>query len=158
MVSLVSENDAPGGAGNVAATLAGLGCRVTLAGLAGADTEGVQLREALHAKGVTKLSLLQRPDLQTITKTRILSDSQQQLLRLDRDGDRMAFAAASEKLLPEILPLVDSQAAVVLADYDKGVITPASPMPLSTAAGSEASLVSSTPRSSISASMLARRS
>ena len=37
----------------------------------------------------------------------------------------MAFAAASEKLMPEILRLVDTQAAVVLADYDKGVITPA---------------------------------
>ena len=104
VVSLVSENDAPGGAGNVAATLAGLGCTVTLAGLAGADAEGAQLREALCAKGVKQLSLLQRLDLQTITKTRILSDSQQQLLRLDRDGDRMAFAAASEELLPEILP------------------------------------------------------
>jgi D-beta-D-heptose 7-phosphate kinase / D-beta-D-heptose 1-phosphate adenosyltransferase len=125
VVSLVSENDAPGGAGNVAATLAALRCRVTLAGLAGADSEGSRLREALCAKGVTQLFLLQRLDLQTITKTRILSDSQQQLLRLDRDGDRVAFAAASEKLLPEILPLVDAQAAVVLADYDKGVITPA---------------------------------
>jgi D-beta-D-heptose 7-phosphate kinase / D-beta-D-heptose 1-phosphate adenosyltransferase len=123
VVSLVSENDAPGGAGNVAATLAALGCRVTLAGLAGADVEGTRLREALRAKGVNRLSLLGRPDLQTITKTRILSDSQQQLLRLDRDGDRTAFAAASEKLLPEILTLVEAQAAVVLADYEKGVIT-----------------------------------
>ena len=58
-------------------------------------------------------------------KTRILSDSQQQLLRLDRDGDRMAFAAASENCCRRFSPLVDSQAAVVLADYDKGVITPA---------------------------------
>ena len=124
VVSLVSENDAPGGAGNVAATLAGLGCRVTLAGLTGADAEGARLREALHAKGVKRLSLLEQADLQTITKTRILSDSQQQLLRLDRDGDRIAFAAASEKLLVAILPLVDMQAAVVLADYEKGVITP----------------------------------
>ena len=55
-------------------------------------------------EGVRQLSLLQRLDLQTITKTRILSDSQQQLLRLDRDGDRIAFAAASEELLAEILP------------------------------------------------------
>ena len=47
VVSLVGENNAPGGAGNVAATLAGLGCRVTLAGLAGDDAEGAQLREAL---------------------------------------------------------------------------------------------------------------
>ena len=40
VVSLAGEVHTPGGAGNVAATLAGLGARVTLAGLAGADAEG----------------------------------------------------------------------------------------------------------------------
>ena len=61
----------------------------------------------------------------TICKTRVLSKGQQQLLRLDRDGDRAAFAAAAEGLLGEVLPLIDEQAAVVLADYEKGAITPA---------------------------------
>ena len=72
---------------NVAATLAGLGCRVTLAGLVGADPEEAQLRAALHSKGVERLALLQGAGLTTISKTRILSDTRQQLLRLDRDGD-----------------------------------------------------------------------
>ena len=125
VVSLAGEVHTPGGAGNVAATLAGLGCPVTLAGLVGADAEGAQLREALHAKGVDRLALHEGPGLQTISKTRILSDGQQQLLRLDRDGDRAAFAAAAEGLLERILPLIDEQAAVVLADYEKGAITPA---------------------------------
>ena len=65
------------------------------------------------------------PGPPTITKTRILSDTQQQLLRLDRDGDRAVFAAAAGALLERVLPLVDQHAAVVLADYEKGVITPA---------------------------------
>ncbi|HKI42165.1 MAG TPA: D-glycero-beta-D-manno-heptose 1-phosphate adenylyltransferase [Mycobacterium sp.] len=125
VVSLVREDHTPGGAGNVAATLAGLGCPVTLAGLVGSDTEGAQLREALLAKGVERLALVQRPELATITKTRILSDTQQQLLRLDRDGDLAAFASASGEVLERILPLIDTQAAVVLADYEKGVVTPA---------------------------------
>jgi D-beta-D-heptose 7-phosphate kinase/D-beta-D-heptose 1-phosphate adenosyltransferase len=123
VVGLVREDRTPGGAGNVAATLAGLGCRVTLAGLVGTDAEGAQLREALHSKGVERLMLLERPELTTISKTRILSDTQQQLLRLDRDGERAAFAAAAPQLLETILPVVDSQAAVVLADYEKGAIT-----------------------------------
>ena len=125
VVSLVGEMHTPGGAGNVAATLAGLGSPVTLAGLVGADVEGEQLVDALRAKGVVRLALHPGPGLQTISKTRILSEGQQQLLRLDRDGDRAAFAAAAEELLEHILPLVDAQAAVVLADYEKGVITPA---------------------------------
>jgi D-beta-D-heptose 7-phosphate kinase/D-beta-D-heptose 1-phosphate adenosyltransferase len=125
VVELVREDHTPGGAGNVAATLSGLGCRVTLAGLVGADLEEAQLRAALRSKGVERLALLQRTGLTTISKTRILSDSQQQLVRLDRDGDRAAFAAVAAELLERILPLIDDQAAVVLADYDKGVVTPA---------------------------------
>ena len=74
---------------------------------------------------MTRLALHEGPGLRTISKTRILSDGQQQLLRLDRDGDRAAFAAAADGLLGRILPLIDEQAAVVLADYEKGAITPA---------------------------------
>src|SRR4051795_9859436 len=58
VVSLVREDHTPGGAGNVAATLASLGCPVTLAGLIGADEEGARLRESLHSKGVERLSLV----------------------------------------------------------------------------------------------------
>ncbi len=125
VVSLAGEVHTPGGAGNVAATLAALGAPVTLAGLVGPDAEGAQLVEALHAKGVTRTALHRAPDLQTITKTRILSEGQQQLLRLDRDGDRTAYAAAAEGLLARIRPRFDGQAAVVIADYEKGAITPA---------------------------------
>ena len=125
VVSVMGEVHAPGGAGNVAATLAGLGSPVTLAGLIGMDVDGVQLRDTLHVKGVNRLVLHEGPGLSTISKTRILSGSQQQLLRLDRDGDRSSFAAAAAGLLERILPLIDEQAAIVLADYEKGVITPA---------------------------------
>jgi D-beta-D-heptose 7-phosphate kinase / D-beta-D-heptose 1-phosphate adenosyltransferase len=125
VVSLAGEIHTPGGAGNVAATLAGLGSPVTLAGLVGPDVERIHLLEALRAKGVVRLVLHEGPDLQTISKTRILSEGQQQLLRLDRDGDRAAFAAEAPALLERILPQIDEQSAVVLADYEKGVITPA---------------------------------
>ncbi|MDR3622640.1 MAG: D-glycero-beta-D-manno-heptose 1-phosphate adenylyltransferase [Paludisphaera borealis] len=124
VVSLLGEVQTPGGAGNVAAGLAGLGCRVTLAGLIGADAEGAQLRQVLASKGVERLAFVEHPDLTTVTKTRILSDTHQQLLRLDRDGDRGRFAALDQLLLDHVLPLIDDQSAVVLADYEKGVITP----------------------------------
>jgi D-beta-D-heptose 7-phosphate kinase/D-beta-D-heptose 1-phosphate adenosyltransferase len=125
VVSLGGEVHTPGGAGNVAATLAALGSPVTLAGLVGADAEGAQLGETLRAKGVSRLVLHEGPGVATISKTRILSETQQQMIRLDRDGDRAAFVAAADGLLARILPLIDEQAAVVLADYEKGALTPA---------------------------------
>ena len=108
----------------MAATLAGLGCTVTLAGLIGTDDEGARLRQSLRSEGVQRLSLVERPVLQTITKTRILSDTYRQLIRLDRDGHRAHDAEPEQELLAEALGLVDDQGAVVLADYDKGAITP----------------------------------
>jgi D-beta-D-heptose 7-phosphate kinase/D-beta-D-heptose 1-phosphate adenosyltransferase len=125
VVGLTGQDRSPGGAGHVAASLAGLGCPVTLAGAVGTDAEGEELRRALTARGVARLALIERPDLVTISKTRILSETHQQLLRLDRDGDRAAYEAASDELLDRALPLVAGQRAAVLADYDKGAITAA---------------------------------
>jgi D-beta-D-heptose 7-phosphate kinase / D-beta-D-heptose 1-phosphate adenosyltransferase len=124
VVGLLGENHAPGGAGNVAATLAALGCNATVAGLVGPDVEGSQLRQALQARGVNPLALHEEPGLATITKTRILSDTRQQLLRLDRDGDQSAYEHAADRLVESLPPLIASQNAVVIADYDKGMITP----------------------------------
>jgi D-beta-D-heptose 7-phosphate kinase/D-beta-D-heptose 1-phosphate adenosyltransferase len=124
VVGLFREDCTPGGAGHVAASLAGLGCPVTLVGLVGKDLEGEQLRGALETKGVARLVLAERPELATICKTRVLSDSHQQLLRLDRDGNREAYSAAAGAVLDRALPLIAENRAVVLADYDKGTITP----------------------------------
>ena len=131
---------------------------MTLAGLVGADIEGEQLCDALHVKGVAHLALNERPGLKTISKTRILSEGQQQLLRLDRDGDRDSFAAAAGDLLERVLPLIDDQSAVVLADYEKGAITRPWRGRSSTAAGAGASPAWSTPRRSTSPRMPGRRS
>lgn len=123
VVALSREDRTPGGAGHVAASLAGLGCPVDLAALVGDDAEGRQLREALAAKGVRELIAPDVPGLVTVCKTRVLSDSHQQMVRLDQDGDRDRFEAAAGSLLELVLPRLGRYRAVVLADYGKGVIT-----------------------------------
>lgn len=125
VVTWAGEDHSPGGAGNVAATLAGLGCPVTVAGLVGEDPEARCLAEVLGAHGIRDLITRTGPGLDTITKTRILSEAHHQLLRLDRDGDRAAFAAQAGLLLEAVLPRIEAHRAVVLADYEKGAITPA---------------------------------
>ena len=128
VVSLEREHCTPGGAGHVAASLAGLACRVTLAGLIGDDLEGDLLREALEKKGVTRLVTVPAAaagaGLATISKTRILSDTHQQILRLDRDGHRDAFIMAAGALLEQVEAAIEGHKAVILSDYEKGTITP----------------------------------
>ena len=158
VVSLAGEVHTPGGAGNVAATLAALGTSVTLAGLVGTDAEGAQLRDALRAKGVAKLVLHEGAGLQTITKTRILSEGQQQLLRLDRDGDRAAFAAAAEGLLGASCPCSTSRPRSCWPTTRRGRSARRWRGRSSTAAGAGASPAWSTPRRSTSPPMPARPS
>ena len=125
VVSLIKEWCAPGGAGHVAALLAGLGCRVTVGSSIGTGWEGDLLRSKLLEAGVNKLVLAEGVDLEVICKTRILASGHQQMLRLDRDGSREAFLDAAANLQEFVLPLIGQSSVVVIADYDKGTLPPA---------------------------------
>ncbi len=121
VVALEREYASPGGAGHVAASLAGLGCTVTLAGVIGADSAGQQLRECLHRAGISDCRLIVR-DLNTICKCRVLAGGHQQLLRVDVDGQAQAYGEAAAELSALVVPLIPQAAAVVVADYDKGTL------------------------------------
>jgi D-beta-D-heptose 7-phosphate kinase/D-beta-D-heptose 1-phosphate adenosyltransferase len=116
-----SEN--PGGAGNVACNLAGLGVTVRLAGVVGEDANGAQLMELLHAAGVNTdavHSLATRP---TTTKCRVTSGLHQ-LLRIDfeKSGD-LPFEVA-QMLIEGMAEQTRSEPkAILLSDYAKGVVT-----------------------------------
>jgi D-beta-D-heptose 7-phosphate kinase/D-beta-D-heptose 1-phosphate adenosyltransferase len=124
VVSLQREWDCPGGAANVAASVAALGARVTFAGLLGRDEYGARLRRCLAEFGYLQLRLLEPPGLTTIAKTRILAADQHQLLRLDADGHKAAFEQAAEELAASLVPAVRGHQVMCLADYDKGTLAP----------------------------------
>ena len=86
---------APGGAGNVAACLAGLGCQVTLLGVAGADAAGEELQAALAAAGVAEIELTASPSGRTVVKTRVMADGAQQIVRIDDEDEPAAWAEAA---------------------------------------------------------------
>ena len=124
VVSIEQEWSRPGGAGNVAASLAGLGCRASVVGTIGPDRAADDLRVALLASGVDAENLVVVPDSRTVTKTRVLANGFHHLVRFDRDPLNDACAAASEKVLAAVLPQIPNCAAVVLADYEKGTLSP----------------------------------
>jgi D-beta-D-heptose 7-phosphate kinase / D-beta-D-heptose 1-phosphate adenosyltransferase len=123
IVAMEREWATPGGAGNVAASLAGFECKVTLVGVVGFDEEAKRLRQALEDAGVPEAVLVERKCVRTTCKTRILAGGGQQVLRLDRDADRNALSEAGTEMEERVLPLIRSHDVVVLSDYDKGTIT-----------------------------------
>lgn len=123
VIRVEGERCSPGGAANVAASVAALGCRVTFASIVGTDPAGALLQTRLAEMGVSELKLADGLGVRTVCKTRVIAGGYQQLLRLDDDGSPDAFEQSAHRLKDLVLPLIRHHDVVVLADYDKGTLT-----------------------------------
>ncbi|MFQ5720018.1 MAG: PfkB family carbohydrate kinase [Acidobacteriota bacterium] len=112
----------PGGAANVAANLAGLGARVTLFGVVGADAEGEDLRAALDAGGVSCDGVIVLPGRHTTLKTRVVT-RRQQVVRFDREVRTPLTAAGARALLSRLGTAMSGCDGVLVPDYGKGVVS-----------------------------------
>jgi len=121
IVKVASKSYVLGGAGNVAANLAGLGCQVSVIALVGRDAAADQVRELMATNQIDD-RLIVHSDRPTITKTRIMADKQQ-VVRLDEeDGSQIDGQLENRLRQQRDEALVDVQ-AVVLSDYGKGMFT-----------------------------------
>lgn len=116
----------PGGAGNVVRNLRSLGARVALAGIVGKDEAADILRADFDRLGLTPedtaglIAVAGRP---TTRKTRIMA-GQQQIVRLDRESEGTLPPESQAQILDYIERVAPSVQAIILSDYDKGVIRP----------------------------------
>jgi rfaE bifunctional protein kinase chain/domain len=122
VVRVRDRRAALGGAANVAQNVVALGATTELVAAVGDDRAGEQLRAALGALGALDdgLVMVERP---TTTKTRVLARAQQ-LLRFDEEEDRDLDGSEAAALAHAALRAVDAADAVVLEDYNKGVLHP----------------------------------
>ncbi len=119
------EEERPGGAGSVAALLAGLGARCRVAGFLGRDGSGDRLRALLRAAGASTREVLALPGRPTTVKTRIVArnaSGYQQVLRVDREEDAPPGAGVERSLAAEARRALRGAGAVVLSDYAKGAL------------------------------------
>lgn len=112
---------AAGGAGNVALGVAALGAEARLVGVVGDDVPGRRLRAALGRRGIDDGGLVTAADRPTTTKLRVVAGGQQ-VLRIDREVDHPVEGDARDRLLDRALERLDGAGAVILQDYDKGVL------------------------------------
>ena len=118
VVHVRETDDRPGGAANVAVNLASLGVVTTLLGIVGRDEEASILESVLRGQGID-CRFTETGDWPTITKTRVLSRSQQ-LIRLDREepcGD------VGKSLAEPLRMALSTARVVVLSDYGKGALS-----------------------------------
>lgn len=128
ILELDEERTVPGGATNVAVNARTLEADVFLAGVVGDDLPGQRLRRAIsdlqmHQEGL--MTDLQRP---TSTKTRIIAGSpqivQQHVVRIDRVDTSDLSEPGRGRIIDYIRQVLPGMDAIVLSDYENGVISP----------------------------------
>ena len=114
-----------GGAANVAANLATLGCHVYLGGVTGEDENRNILEELLEKECIDFNGLVKSRDRSTITKMRILG-ARQQMLRLDFEEAGDLYPEETSQIKQWLVGLLNKGLdGIVISDYAKGVCSDA---------------------------------
>lgn len=122
VVDFVEETSVLGGAGNVAANLAALGARVEIFGVCGRDDFAATLQSCLRKVEIGQKGLLTDTPRKTTVKTRIIA-RHQQIVRVDRETRAALSPDMQGRLARRVAALLGQMDALVLSDYDKGVIS-----------------------------------
>jgi rfaE bifunctional protein kinase chain/domain len=122
VVNFESENEVLGGAGNVARNLATLGAAVFPFGVVGEDEEGRAILSLLNETGMTPKGVLADASRITTVKTRIVG-KHQQIVRIDRERREPLSRALEDRLVRAIKAALPRLGALIVSDYDKGVVT-----------------------------------
>lgn len=122
VVEIESEFTGLGGAGNVVQNLAALGVKPLAFGAAGDDSGGITLKAQLEAVGTVTDGLVISAGRKTTEKIRIIAHDQH-VVRADRETVFDISGADERQLLDCLQKLVKSFDALILQDYNKGVLT-----------------------------------
>jgi D-beta-D-heptose 7-phosphate kinase/D-beta-D-heptose 1-phosphate adenosyltransferase len=121
VVRVRERRDALGGAANVAQNVAALGAVPRLIATVGRDAAGARLRTMLRQIGADTDRLIE-VDRPTTTKTRILARVQQ-VVRVDEEDDAEVSGADVDRITRALDDALGDADALVLEDYNKGVLT-----------------------------------
>ena len=112
-----------GGAGNVAANVRALGGEATLVAVVGQDVAAGRLRDELQAAGIESSLAASDSERPTTVKTRIIAHHQQ-VVRADRERTDLIPRPLEDDLLERLRRALPAANALVVSDYQKGVVTP----------------------------------
>lgn len=113
-----------GGAANVALNLRALGAIPVVVSTIGSDPSGEALADAFLASELDSVGLVRSRTRHTTVKTRVIS-GHQHVVRVDEEMTDDLSSEEEDALLKRIQEVIDFRkpAAVVLEDYNKGVLT-----------------------------------
>ena len=111
-----------GGAANVSLNIKTLSAEPFLIGVIGNDSEGETLKMVLEDQEQTTKGLIISEDRPTTSKTRVIASSHH-LLRIDSESKREIDLKTENKILALLRKNAKDFKAIILQDYNKGVLT-----------------------------------
>src|SRR5262245_7079736 len=121
VVEVARESYHLGGAGNVAANISALGAAPVPSGLVGDDFAAARLSKLFSDQGIEPSGLVSESGRQTTVKTRIVAHNQQ-IVRADRENKTPLTDERNRALFDAFVKWLPSCTAVIVSDYDKGVV------------------------------------
>jgi D-glycero-beta-D-manno-heptose-7-phosphate kinase len=123
VVNIQRESTRLGGAANVLANIASIGANANVIGVIGDDAAGEKLGAALRDYANDGESLVVDERRPTTIKTRIIAQHQM-VVRADRERRGQVNGSVEARIIEAAKAAVAQADALVVSDYDKGVVTP----------------------------------
>jgi D-glycero-beta-D-manno-heptose-7-phosphate kinase len=120
VVEVVQETYRLGGSANVASNIRALGGIPIPIGVVGGDSASRQIEKLLEESGINVHGIC-HADRATTLKTRIIAHSQQ-IVRADRESREPLSSKLNETLAESFMEHLPRASAVIVSDYDKGVV------------------------------------
>ncbi|MGH9770025.1 MAG: D-glycero-beta-D-manno-heptose-7-phosphate kinase [Blastocatellia bacterium] len=129
VVEVKRETWHPGGAGNVVSNLLELGARAIPIGVVGDDDAAKRLRARMAESQAETAGIITDSSRPTTRKTRVVAHSQNraahlQIVRADREDRSPISNAVEDRVVAAFDQALSNADAVIISDYDKGLLTP----------------------------------
>ncbi len=123
VVEVKRETWHPGGAGNVVSNLLELSARAIPVGVVGDDEAAKMLRDRFAERKAETDGIITDSSRPTTRKTRVVAHSQQ-MVRADREDRSPVSNAIEDRVVTAFSRALSEADAVIVSDYDKGLLTP----------------------------------
>ena len=125
VVDIQRESTHLGGAANVLGNLVALGAKARVVGVIGDDFAGERIQSSVRDKSPLQADglLIAEASRPTTIKTRIIAHNQM-VVRADRESRGRVDAQTEDRIVSIAKAALADAHALVISDYDKGVVTP----------------------------------
>ncbi len=129
VLKILDSEESPGASAHIAIGLTSFGMDVSFHTAIGNDAEASSILTSLQSNDIDIENIIQVEDRSTLTKIRFfasresLLDQRQILLQADRGPKETLDEAVSKSLTDSALTNIPDSCALVISDYDKGVVT-----------------------------------